>query len=168
MIAKLKKEANRPIEFTFTSMIDIVFLLLIFFIVSARFKQVEQRLDTFLPESGECRYPPQVEPPESVTIFVKDDLVMRQAADVDMRSQRKATYYLASRDANPLTDMAQAYPVLRQLAQANADQEVLIAPYDERVDFDQRVPFYNIVRVVDVCKEAGISKISFQAPAQQE
>lgn len=166
MIAKIKKEANRPIEFNFTSMIDIVFLLLIFFIVSSRFKQIEQRLDTFLPDVGCGIGPPPASEP--ITIFVKDDRLLRQSADVDTRSQRKATYYLASRDANPLTDMAQAYPVLRQLAQANADQEVLIAPYDERVDFDQRVPFYNIVRVVDVCKEAGISKISFQAPAQQE
>lgn len=166
MIAKIKKEANRPIEFNFTSMIDIVFLLLIFFIVSSRFKQVEQRLDTFLPE-GPCPPVSEVVKPLPVTIFVKDDRLLRQAADVDTRSQRKATYYLASRDANPLTDMAQAYPVLKQLAQADVNQEVLIAPYDERVDFDQRVPFYNIVRVVDVCKEAGISKISFQAPAQE-
>ncbi|MCK6473918.1 MAG: biopolymer transporter ExbD [Planctomycetes bacterium] len=167
MNTKVRKQADRPIEFNFTSMIDVVFLLLIFFLISSRFKQVEQRLDTFLPNVGPID-PSPPPPSEPVTIFVKDDLVMRQAADVDMRSQRKATYYLASRDANPLTDMAQAYPVLRQLAQANADQEVLIAPYDERRDFDQRVPFYNIVRVVDVCKEAGISRISFQAPAQQE
>lgn len=166
MIAKLKKEANRPIEFTFTSMIDIVFLLLIFFIVSSRFKQIEQRLETFLPE-GPCPPAVPVDKPMPVTIFVKDDRLLRQSADIDTRSQRKATYYLASRDANPLTDMAQAYPVLKQLAQADVNQEVLIAPYDERVDFDQRVPFYNIVRVVDVCKEAGISKISFQAPAQE-
>lgn len=168
MIAKIKKEANRPIEFNFTSMIDIVFLLLIFFLISSRFKQVEQRLDTFLPPVGvDIAPPPPVPPPDPVMIFVKDDHLLRQSADVDTRSQRKATYYLASRDANPLTDMAQAYPVLKQLAQADVNQEVLIAPYDERVDFDQRVPFYNIVRVVDVCKEAGISKISFQAPAQE-
>lgn len=166
MNAKVRKQADRPIEFNFTSMIDVVFLLLIFFLISSRFKQIEQRLDTFLPQGGITQGPPPVSEP--VTIFVKDDHLLRQSADVDMRSQRKATYYLASRDANPLTDMAQAYPVLRQLAQANADQEVLIAPYDERVDFDQRVPFYNIVRAVDVCKEAGISRISFQAPAQQE
>lgn len=167
MNAKVKKQADRPVEFNFTSMIDVVFLLLIFFLIASRFKQVEQRLDTFLPD-GPCPPTTEVLKPLPVTIFVKDDHLLRQSADIDTRSQRKATYYLASRDANPMSDMAQAYPVLRQLAQANADQEVLIAPYDERVDCDQRVPFYNIVRVVDVCKEAGISTISFQAPAQQE
>ena len=59
-----------------------------------------------------------------------------------------------------------ALRTVKALVDANKDQEVLIALYDELNDKDQLVPFFNVVQVIDVCKAAGVVNIKFQAPAQ--
>ncbi|MCW8132186.1 MAG: biopolymer transporter ExbD [Planctomycetota bacterium] len=165
---KMDDEFKDP-ELCFTSLIDIVFLLLIFFMCASRFKQVEMRLDAFLPtDEGQMAVPvQQLKKPEELSIFIKDDQTMRSSPDFNLKATRKANYYLASRDATPVQDPMQLLPKLQQLA-ANPEQEVLIALYNETTDKDQLVPFFNVVKVIDLCKAAGINKIKFQAPAQTQ
>ncbi|MCZ7645569.1 MAG: biopolymer transporter ExbD [Planctomycetota bacterium] len=161
----LRKSIDKDVKLDMTPMIDIVFLLLIFFMCATRFKQVERRLDAFLPEEIGQTDGPLVHSIEPLTIFVRDDAAMRGSHDFNARSMREATYYLSSRDARPVANPAELFGVLKQLA-GGADARVLIAPYDEGAGRDQLVPFFNIVRVVDLCKEAGIVRVNFQAPAQ--
>lgn len=149
-----------------TPMIDVVFLLLIFFMCATKFKQVEQRLDAFLPiPDGLDGKKEQIIKAEELTVFVRDDAVMRASADFQTRAMREATYYLASRDATPVRDVNQLYQALAQIA-ANPEASVLIALYDEPRGKDQLVPFFNVVKVIDLCKLAGIGSVKFQAPAQ--
>lgn len=162
MTAVLEDRFKDP-ELCFTSLIDIVFLLLIFFMCATQFKKVEEKLDAFLPFVGPCPPPAKVIPPEDLTIFVRDDAVLRQSDSIDIKSMRRATFYLASRDATPVNDVNRMLPVLRQLAE-DPGRRVLIAPYDEGTGKDQLVPFFNVVKVVDACKASGISNIAFQAP----
>lgn len=160
------KNTERAIEktpFTFMAMIDIVFLLLIFFMLAAKFKQPEERIDALLPNVGPA--PIRDHDPEPLSIFVKDDQILRKSNDYKIQSSRLATYYLASRDGRAVRNPAELLPVLRQLA-SNPEQRVLIALYDETTAKDQRVPFFNIINLLDICKEAGIDNVSFQAPAQ--
>ena len=168
-MGKLSKEYEEDAPFSFIPMIDIVFLILIFFMCATRFKQVEKKLECFLPtDEGQMNVPHQLEKPEELSIFVKDNHRMRQSTDFNQRAMRKATYYLASRDATAIT-AAELYAKVAPFA-VNPEQEVLIALYDETSDEadgkDQLVPFYNIVNVIDACKRAGINHIKFQAPAQ--
>lgn len=149
----------------FTSLIDIVFLLLIFFMCATKFKQTEQRLDCFLPtDEGQMPSQAPLKKPEELTIFIKDDVNARNGA-FERRAIRRATYYLMSRDATPVSDPNQLLSKLTQLA-ANPEQQVLIALYDEYREKDQLVPFFNVVALLDVCKMAGIETVKFQAPAQ--
>lgn len=167
-MGKLADEFKDP-ELCFTSLIDIVFLLLIFFMCASRFKQVEMKLDAFLPQDeGQNPVPvQQLKKPEELSIFIKDDHAMRGSSDFNLKATRKAQYYLASRDASPVTDPMQLLPKLQALA-SNPEQEVLIALYNEASDKDQLVPFFNVVKVLDLCKTAGITKVKFQAPAQTQ
>ncbi len=171
MAKKMSDELDQDAPFSFIPMIDVVFLILIFFMLMP-FKQMEERLDCFLPtDEGQMSVPPTLEKPEELSIFVRDDHRMRQSSDFKLRATRKAAYYLASRDANPVADPFALLGRLSQLA-GNPEQEVLIALYDESNDEadakDQLVPFFNIINVIDVCKKAGITKIKFQAPAQHD
>lgn len=167
MASITREQAGRDPELCFTSLIDIVFLLLIFFMCASRFKQVEQKLDAFLPQSGDQMAVRSSLPPKELTIFVRDDAVMRGSANHNLKAMREATYYLESRGATPVHDPRIMLPRLRQLA-ADQDLRVLIAPYDESMGRDQLVPFFNVVKVVDICKAAGIGNIAFQAPREAD
>lgn len=159
------KDRYEDPELCFTSLIDIVFLLLIFFMLAAKFKQTEQRLDCFLPvDEGQMPTVAPLKKPEELSIFIKDDVSAR-AGNFERRAVRRATYFLMSRDAQPVSDPNQLLSKLSQLA-SNPEQQVLIALYDEMRDKDQLVPFFNVVALLDICKMAGIQIVKFQAPAQ--
>lgn len=152
---------------SFTSMIDIVFLLLIFFLVATRFKQPEKRLDAQLPkDEGLMSKKFDPKKPEELCIFVKDDReTRRNSKDFQRRVLRKATYYLGARTATP-TDNPYSFKSFLQQRASNPEQAVLISLYSETPEnADQKTPFQNIIKVVDVCKMAGIKKIKFQGPA---
>lgn len=164
-MGKRTEQNHSEPELCFTSLIDIVFLLLIFFMCATKFRQTEQRLDCFLPcDEGQMPTQAPLKKPEELTVFIKDDVNAR-AGNFERRAVRRATYYLMSRDAQPVSDPNQLLAKLSQLA-SNPEQQVLISLYDEMRDKDQLVPFFNVVALVDVCKMAGIQIVKFQAPAQ--
>ncbi len=152
----------------FTSMIDIVFLLLIFFMCATKFRQLEQRLDAFLPkDEGQMAVPvEQMKKPDEIRILVADNVAARESGNFNVKAMRTATYYLGSKDSQPLSDVNQLEPPLRAAAAANPDQAVIIVPADEVRNRDQLVPFFNIIAAMDVAKRAGIKNIKFQAPRQ--
>lgn len=160
---KMKEVQNSEPEMCFTSLIDIVFLLLIFFMCSTHFKQIEQRLDAFLPEEGDG--PGPVDPiPERLSIFVKDDAVARQSTNPYVSALRRATYYPMSREARPVADLNGLRGILARVHDAQPNTRILIAPFDEYEGKDQLVPFFNVVAVLDTCKAVGLDNVAFQAP----
>jgi biopolymer transport protein ExbD len=165
MAGKATSLSDKELELDFTSMIDCVFLLLIFFMCATKFKQVEQRLDCFLPtDEGQLSKPFKLEKPEEVVIFVQDDHTARNSQVFDIKFNRSATYYLQSKDGSPITNPNDLLARLKPLG-ANPEQEVLIRMRNKNQgDKDQETPFGNIIKVVDVCKLAGISKIKFEHP----
>ena len=100
MAKKMVKELDKEAPFSFIPMIDVVFLILIFFMLMP-FKQIEERLDCFLPtDEGQMQVPKTLEKPEELSIFVRDNHSMRTSGDHKLRATRQAQFYLASRDAN--------------------------------------------------------------------
>lgn len=120
-------------------------------------------LDVCLPvdEEGAAA---ALEKPEELSIFIKDDAKARAEAPDKARS---ATFYIGSRDAPPVKGadaMIAMVAMIKALAEANPDQEVLIALYDELNDKDQLVQFAQVKSVILMCRKAGIKVIKFQAP----
>ena len=113
-----------------TPLIDVVFLLLIFFLVATRFAEEERQLDMPLPDASEAQ-PLTAEPQE---LFV----------NVDQEGQ-----YIVSGQRLSLADLEQ---VLRQAAANNPMHQSVI------VRADKRVPFDFVVQAINLCKKAGIKK----------
>ncbi|MCX7806764.1 MAG: biopolymer transporter ExbD [Planctomycetota bacterium] len=157
--------AEEPEAF-FTSMIDIVFLLLIFFMCATKFRTLESQL-AFSPPREEgvtSEAPPPVPPPDAIRILVADNVAARESESFNARILRTATYYLGSRYSRPFSDVNMLEPPLRAAAAANPRQAVIIAPADEARNRDQLVPFFNVVAAMDVARRAGIKEVRFQAP----
>ena len=93
-------------------------------------------------------------------IFVRDNPSLRSSSNPRLRANRKARFYLASKDGTPLRDAQQLLQPLRRL-KGGAVEIIYISPYDEMKAKDQRVPFFNVMSVMDVCKQAGFHEIRF-------
>ncbi len=112
-----------------TPLIDVVFLLLIFFLVTSEFEDEERRLDIILPNATSAA--PMAGKPREVVV------------DIDA----EGTTYLRG-DRTTVDELA---AVLARVVERNpANQSVVI-----RADRD--TPFQPVVSVMDVCNRAGIS-----------
>lgn len=115
-----------------TSLIDVVFLLLIFIMVTARFEKEDRQLKVALPSASEAK--PLTE--ESSKVFVNIDERGRYVVD----------------GAVLRTDEVEA-KLLQKAADNPANTEVIIRA-------DARVAFEFVVAIMNVCSRAGISDYS--------
>lgn len=127
-----------------TSMIDIVFLLLIFFVIGAAGLPREELLSTELSAAGAVAAPdPQNRPPQQLDVWLK---------------------LLSSAEGNTLVDMnGTTYDDLQFLK----EQLRLLAELDPSnpvvLDVEPTVPYGDVVDIYDTCKAAGFATIEFAA-----
>ena len=127
-----------------TSMIDVVFLLLIFFMCASKFRVLERRLDVFLPRGGpEKGDPPIRRKKEPVTIKVS-------APGPSMRAPRFRIREWSTRDPNRLAGL------LMQLARTGE--------YRIFIDGEANCPFRHVMSAVDACARARLQDVSFRPP----
>jgi len=139
-MATVKSRINDEAESCFTSMIDIVFLLLIFFILQP-FKCPDMRLKTELPrEEGRSERLPSIATPVRVDVRGRGDAV---------------TYLVDGRAAG-----AEPRRLLTALLRAADGQ-----PKDLKVvlDSDQEVNFTHVLAAYDQCLCAELVNVSFAA-----
>jgi biopolymer transport protein ExbD len=111
-----------------TPLIDVIFQLLIFFFVAARFAEEDRELDVLLPDASEAQ-PLAVAPEE---LFINID--------------KEGRYFVDGREL----DAAELKDVLLRAATNNpVSQSVMIRA-------DKRTAFEFVVRAVNFCKQAGI------------
>ena len=123
------RESSARSSLSIAPLIDVVFLLLIFFLVTSRFAKQERELDLELPEASQSV--PITEPPSElvVNLGVDGQLVI----DGSIRGLDELEKILAQASANnPLT------------------QTVLIRS-------DRRAPVGSFIGVINVCKELGLN-----------
>ncbi len=137
-----------------TSMIDVVFLLLIFFMCATRFRSVERKLDAELPQGfTPIGPPPPDEPPE-----VRVRIFWRNAAGEIVSVPEPGSSVAIHLNRRACADLNELAAVLSELGARNADVGVVI-------DARRNVPFRWVVGAIDACRRAGIAGIKFQAPA---
>ena len=127
----LKTETIDDASLNLTPMIDIVFLLLIFFMVGTQFAQMERQYDIKLPTVSTA--PPLTSLPDEMVINVRsngDILVRQQLLTADQLKQK-----------------------LREAKQNYADQAVVIRG-------EGHGPYQHVVNVLAICHEAKINSIS--------
>ena len=151
------------------SMIDVVFLLLIFFMCASKFRSIEKRLDADLPkDEGQNPIPKKVEPPSEIRVQIfwensagqvisspifgdPSDIVRGQPLSVAGARIRLQCNRVTIRDLNELAR------TLGDLTSRNPSMPVII-------DARQKVPFKWVIGAIDACARAEVRNVKFQAP----
>lgn len=141
-MAKLKKKAEEKVGIPIAPMIDVVFLLLIYFMVSSTMEQQEADLSFQLPGSVEQDEPLDLPDEQIIEIQANGQVVVND-------------YPYDSLDAARLDELAAMLTRFREASSANkVDAIVTISPADT-------VSHASIVRVMDACSHAGIEAVNF-------
>jgi biopolymer transport protein ExbD len=121
-----------------TPLIDVVFLLLVFFLVTTRFAQEDYELDVVLPSASEAQ-PLMAQPKE---LFV----------NIDRNGDYVVDGRVMSRD--------EVEQVLRQAVANNPVNQSVIIRADKRVAFDF------VVAIMNLCNRAGVRDYSVTTQQQ--
>lgn len=113
-------------------MIDIVFLLLIFFIVTWQFTRSETELSVSVPTAEEGADPQRQQ----------GEIIINILADQSIKVE------------GLVMDLPQLFDKLSPIAKQYPNQPV-------RIRGDGQVPYQRMVEVIDTCQKAGIWNVSF-------
>ena len=127
-----------PVSIQLAPMIDILLLLLSFFIISYQFNKAETELNVSVPTAQEGAEPTQM----------RGEIIINVLADGTIRVEGSTL------------DRAQLFDKLSKIALQYKNQPV-------RIRGDGNVAYQRIVEIIDTCQKAGIWNISFatQRPA---
>ena len=140
---KYHSPSQKPPELRMmTPMIDVIFLLLVFFVCTANFTPPEEMLplETMLPGNVHA----EVLLPELEHL---DVVLIQIIFDNELRWQIEGNLCLSLRDVQQ---------VLRQIGDVKPDIPVIIESADA-------VPIENVIDVYDVCRQIGLTRIQFAA-----
>lgn len=127
LLSEQATEERVPIELT--PLIDMVFLLLIFFLVATTFHQEEREMQIALPFASHAG-------PISANL-----------QEIVINVDREGQAIVGGRVTTPQELRA----LLEQRVQVNPEQKVAVRG-------DRQTAYENVVRVLDVCKAAGIQE----------
>ncbi|MBK1792532.1 ExbD/TolR family protein [Persicirhabdus sediminis] len=135
---KFQKREPEQAGFQLAPMIDVVFLLLIFFIVSWQFSQNERELNVDVPVAEEGADATQTA--GEITINLREDGVII----VDRREYTRE----------------ELYDRLGRIAAVEKNQAV-------RIRGDAKVEYQKVVELIDTCQKAGVWNVSFATSVKQ-
>ena len=129
-------------ELMMTPIIDVIFLLLVFFVCTANFNPLEKTLpmDTTLPGS----VPVEMVHPEPVDLDV---------VSIQIFFDQKPYWQIGG---NQCTSLNEVENILRSIQNVKEDIPVIIGSAEN-------VPMENVIDVYDVCRRVGLSRIHFDA-----
>lgn len=125
-----------------TPMIDVVFLLLVFFMVATKTKLSNRALDANLPKNAGAGKPTD-EPSENITIQLKE-------------VGGNAKIFVNNFPVNSFDGLFQK---LQQLTGVMDDAPVIISP-------EGGVSFKFVVMTLNACSRAAVEKVSFAQPSK--
>jgi len=141
-MAQLKKKAEEKIGVPIAPMIDVVFLLLIYFMVASTLEQQEADLSFQLPGSVEQDEPLDL-PDEQIIAIREDGQVMVNDYPYD------------SPELECYQELAAMLTRFREASTANKVEAIVTISPAESVSHAQ------IVKVMDACSLAGIEAVNF-------
>ena len=134
---------DNPVAINVVPMVDVIFCLCVFFMCSMKFKQLEGKFDSWLPkDKGNSGSPTEI-------------LETRIALTWDTQKQKTRRHF-GNREVENDTD-------LQVLIKDSHDDFVLknkpTAPVI--IDGDARVPWSDVIAIVNICKRLQIENIEF-------
>ena len=142
-------DRREPLDVKMTPMIDVVFLLLIFFVWTASFQIVERVLPSSVSEvSGTGSVTPDEPPPPEADFH---DVVVRI-----LWGDGRASWRVGEETYSELSGVEQR---LALIFRANDEAPVIIDPDDE-------TPFGNVIEVYDLSRRVGFGEVKLAASDQ--
>ena len=129
-----KNTPENSVGFQMAPMVDIIFLLLIFFIAAAVYSQWESKLEIKVPTSETAKHRPRF-PGEAI-----------------INIDNNGKFFLNSVEYTP----ERLETILRKLASTYPDQPVVIRA-------DKKTQCLYLVKLLDICAKTDIANISFAA-----
>lgn len=123
-------DQDEEVDVQMTPMIDCVFLLLIFFLVSSQMKKIEKELPITLPDSAAA---------------------MNVKASVDLLTigvDNEGNFYMGGEPVG----LEALHGRLTEAAMTNPAQRI-------RIDGDEFAPFKSLVHIFDICQFAGLRNV---------
>ena len=127
-----------------TPMIDVIFLLLIFFVCTASFQPPEEILPTRLSLPGAIDSEREVDP----EIVDLDEIIVKL-----LWREGRARWRINNRDYSRLADVR---AVLIATSEMKLDLPVIL-------DVDAAVPMEDVIDLYDLCREVRLERIQFAA-----
>ena len=146
-------ESDNPVGINVTPLVDIIFCLCVFFMISFRFKQIEGRFVAWLPRNTGPGPGDLVVPLTEVRVALFWNETTRDTV-------RQLGHRRVADDEELAVLLREAHDDCVRLDQP-------ISPVT--IDADVRVPWRDVVGVVNVCKQSGLDKVAFalQAPTAE-
>lgn len=135
----IRKNRSKAPQLALTSMLDVIFLLLCFFVTVSVFSQWESEISIKLPSASTAEEPDRL-PGEIIVNLDKEGKVMVNGTALSLNDLR-----------GRLAKVAKFYP----------DQAVIIRA-------DREVRYEHLVEIIDTCREASIWNFSFATHGQGE
>jgi biopolymer transport protein ExbD len=136
---------ENPVAINVTPLVDIIFCLCVFFMISFKFKQLEGKFDSWLPKGKGSS--------GSITEGILDEV--RVALSWDQDSQRTIRQ-LGTRRVDDDAELSAL------IAEGHEDWVRMNKPETPvTIDAEARVPWEEVVKVMNICKQLHIDKIEF-------
>jgi len=147
------EESDNPVEINVTAMVDVIFCLCIFFMCSFHFKQLEGKIDAWLPKGHGNQTHDAPPPPvvlEEIRVFMRWDpsrnVTVRKVTRTDVGTDAELMDAIRARKGDYERAGKTIFPII--------------------VDATQDVPWSDVVHVVDLCKSDRLTSIEFAEPMQ--
>lgn len=140
-------QSGGPLQLNMTSMIDVIFLLLIFFVLTANFDRIEKLLPTNLFLRGTAWIDPKI--PSEETIL----------GEIQIRILAEGNMVFWKVNQRTCSTFSEFEKVLRELATISPSIPVIIDPA-------RSLPIEKVIDVYDACRRTGLTKIQFAAEEQ--
>ena len=140
---------DNPVAINVVPMVDVIFCLCVFFMCSFKFKQIEGKFDSWLPRDK------GLENPNTLPTVIDE---IRIAMFYDEKTQTTARVLGARRvkdDAELQQLVKSAYSDHMKLSKGPDDQPSVT------IDADAKIPWHEVVTVINLCARESIRKIEF-------
>ena len=129
-----REESSDDNVINISSLLDVMFILIIFFLATATFTEEERDIQVNLPQSAAAQSSTQA--PKMIVINVRED----------------GTYHVA----NQTMDIASLKNTLIEAVSSNPDQKVMVRG-------DRNALHGNVANAISVCKQVGIHKTNIES-----
>ena len=139
---------DNPVGINVTALVDIIFCLCLFFMCSLKFKELDGKMDSWLPRDKGGNGPALNIPQDEIRVLVSFDIPTKR---LDRMFGRR-----------PVPNTEDGNKQLQSLIRTEYDnQRKLGKDIPVIIDSGPAVPWQEIIRIMNMCRAENIEKIEF-------